>query len=69
LRAAEATFSAVLQRTRVEAAVALIQTSELGLAEVAFCTGFSDHAHLTRTTRKLLDVPPSSLRTLLNTIG
>lgn len=65
LRGEDRTFTAVLQRTRVDAAVELLRSTELGLTEIAFCTGFSDHAHLTRTTRKHMDVPPSGLRALL----
>lgn len=69
LRREDATFSTLLQRARVDAAVVLLETTELGLSEVAFCTGFSDHAHLSRTTRKFTDAPPSTLRTLLRRIG
>ena len=69
LRHEDTSFSAVLQRVRLDAAVELIEHTELGLSEIAFCTGFSDHAHLTRTARKLLDAPPSSLRTLLRTLS
>ncbi len=65
LRAEAVTFSSVLQRTRVDAAVKLLRSTELGLTEIAFCTGFSDHAHLTRTTRKHMELPPSGLRALL----
>ncbi len=68
LRGEDMTFSAVLQRARVDAAVELLRTTELGLTEIAFCTGFSDHAHLTRTTRKHMDVPPSGLRALLRAL-
>lgn len=68
LRAEGTSFSSILQRTRVEAALDLIENSNLGLTEIAFCSGFSDHAHLTRTTRKIMDAPPSSLRTLLQTL-
>lgn len=69
LLAESATFSGVVQRTRVDAALELIRSTDTGLTEVAFCAGFSDHAHLTRTMRKHLDVPPSVLRALLRRRG
>lgn len=59
------TFSATLQRTRVEAAHALLGEPELTLTDVAFCTGFADQAHFSRTFRKFNEVPPSALRGLL----
>lgn len=68
LRAEGARFSTVLQKTRVDAALDLVANTDLGLTEIAFCSGFSDHAHLTRTTRKIMDAPPSSLRTLLRAL-
>lgn len=69
LQAEGAAFSGVVQRTRVDAALELIRATDTGLTEVAFCAGFSDHAHLTRTMRKHLDIPPSVLRALLRRRG
>ncbi|WIG92954.1 AraC family transcriptional regulator [Myxococcus sp. SDU36] len=61
------TFSQTLQRVRVGAAHALLADARLTLTDVAFCTGFSDQAHFSRTFRKHNDVPPSALRELVLT--
>ncbi len=58
------TFSEALQKTRTDAASALIQQTRLSLTEIAYCTGFSDSAHLARIFRRLNDLPPSALRRL-----
>ncbi|MCP3143832.1 helix-turn-helix transcriptional regulator [Pyxidicoccus xibeiensis] len=65
LRQEGTTFSEMLQRSRVAAAHALLGDERLTLTDVAFCTGFADHAHFTRTFRRYNDVPPSALRELL----
>jgi AraC-like DNA-binding protein len=65
LRQEGTTFSEMLQRSRVGAAHALLGDERLTLTDVAFCTGFSDHAHFTRTFRRYNDVPPSALREVL----
>ncbi|MEM6996765.1 MAG: helix-turn-helix transcriptional regulator [Myxococcota bacterium] len=65
LRAAGTTFGDLLQRSRVGAAHDLLKRTELSLVEVAFCTGFADAAHFSRTFRRLLEVPPSVYRELL----
>ncbi len=62
LTSAETTFSETLQRTRVDAAAELVSDTALSFTEIAYCTGFSDSAHLSRTFRRYLDVPPSALR-------
>ncbi|MFP2930871.1 helix-turn-helix transcriptional regulator [Pyxidicoccus sp. 3LG] len=62
LRQEGTTFSELLQRSRVDAAHALLGDARLTLTDVAFCTGFSDHAHFTRTFRRYNDIPPSALR-------
>jgi AraC-like DNA-binding protein len=59
------TFSSTLQRVRVDAAEVQLGDPRVSLTEVAFCTGFADHAHFTRTFRKLADVPPSAFRQVL----
>lgn len=65
LREEGTSFSEALQRSRVDAAHALLSDSRLTLTDVAFCTGFSDQAHFSRTFRKYNDVPPSALRDLM----
>jgi AraC-like DNA-binding protein len=64
LRDAGTTFSGVTQRTRAESALTLLRDPRLKLTDIAFCLGFADQAHFTRTFRKLYDVPPSALRAL-----
>jgi AraC-like DNA-binding protein len=49
------------RQARVRLAVKLIRAG-LPLGEVAFATGFSDQAHLTRWFRKMLGVTPGSYR-------
>lgn len=65
LQADGTNFSAELQRARVQAAQELLRDGRLSLTEIAFCTGFADQAHFTRTFRRHVDVPPSALRELL----
>lgn len=55
-------FRAVAQRARLDAALTLLVETDLPLADVAFCAGFADQAHFTRTVRRHADVPPSALR-------
>jgi AraC-like DNA-binding protein len=59
------TFSRALQQERVVAAERLLREGTLSLTDIAFCAGFADQAHLTRTFRRHFDVPPSALRRLL----
>jgi AraC-like DNA-binding protein len=42
-----------------------MQEGDRDLAAIAAEEGFSDHAHLTRTTRRVLGHTPSALRSLL----
>jgi len=63
------TFSETLQRSRVDAAHGLLGDASLTLTDVAFCTGFSDQAHFSRTFRRFNDVPPSALRELMRSAG
>lgn len=65
LRQEGTTFSETLQRSRVDAAHALLGDARLTLTDVAFCTGFSDQAHFSRTFRRYNDIPPSVLRDML----
>jgi AraC-like DNA-binding protein len=57
-------FTQVLHRTRVDAAIGFMRDASLGLADVAYCAGFADQAHFTRTFQSQLDVPPSAYRAL-----
>ena len=47
---------------RVDAAVALLQRTSLPVALVAALTGFTDAAHLTRCSRRMLGVTPAGAR-------
>jgi AraC family transcriptional regulator len=51
-----------LTRLRVDEARRLILGTDRAVAEIAAATGFADHAHLTRTLRRVLGVTPSELR-------
>ena len=52
-------------RLRVRAALDQLEAGRTNLAELAADLGFADHAHLTRTMRAELDLPPTAVRTLL----
>lgn len=52
-------------RLRVRAALDRIEAGRTNLAELAADLGFADHAHLTRTMRAELSMPPTSVRKLL----
>lgn len=65
LKRDQTSFSDLVHRTRIEAAQRMIAESSLQLTEVAFCVGFTDQAHFTRTFRRYCDVPPSAYRELL----
>jgi AraC-like DNA-binding protein len=47
---------------RIEAARALLRTTEQPIADIAFATGFSSQSHLTTTLRRELGVTPAQLR-------
>jgi len=65
LAASGTTFSKALQGARVAVAEDLLGDRRLSLSDVAFCAGFSDHAHFTRIFRRFADVPPSAFRDVL----
>jgi AraC-like DNA-binding protein len=56
--------SEYLQRVRVHEASRLIAESDLTIGRVALETGFYDQAHLTRTFRRWMGMPPSEFRKL-----
>jgi AraC family transcriptional regulator len=51
----------VLER-RLERARNLLQTTALGLRDVAVTTGFADQSHLTRLVKRRFGVTPGALR-------
>ncbi|MFG1711003.1 helix-turn-helix domain-containing protein [Nonomuraea sp. M3C6] len=51
-----------LTRLRVEEARRLLLGTDQPVSEIAAATGFADHAHLTRTLRRVLNMTPSALR-------
>jgi AraC-like DNA-binding protein len=63
------TFSDTVHRARVEAARRLLDVRDLSLTEVAFCVGFADVAHFSRTFRKVLEIPPTAYLELRNQGG
>ena len=44
---------------RLEPAREMIEASDISLGEIAYITGFSDHAQMTRLFAKRFGVPPS----------
>lgn len=58
------TFSEYRRALRLAQAVERILDGERSLAQVAIDSGFADHAHLTRTLRRLYQLTPSQLRRL-----
>ncbi|MGM0559166.1 MAG: helix-turn-helix transcriptional regulator [Myxococcota bacterium] len=65
LRREGTTFSETLHQARVDAAVKLLPDDSLTLTDIAFCVGFADSAHFTRIFRRVMDVPPSAYRDLI----
>jgi AraC family transcriptional regulator len=53
---------AYVRERRAARARALLAGTNLSIAEVALCCGFSSQAHLTSTMRQLLDCTPGTLR-------
>ena len=64
LRREGATFSDLVHRARIEEAIRLLNETSLSTTEIAFCVGFSDVAHFSRTFRRVCDVPPTAYRDL-----
>ena len=56
------TPSEYLQRVRVHQASRLLAETDLTIGQVALDTGFYDQAHLTRTFRRWMGMPPSEFR-------
>lgn len=49
---------------RLQQARQLLLTSELAIAEIAACLGFTDHSHLTRSFKSRFGVTPQAIRKL-----
>lgn len=47
---------------RLHRALGLLQRSGLTIAVIARCTGFADHAHLTRSVRRRHGTTPTEMR-------
>ncbi len=58
------TPSEYLQRVRVHEASRLLAETDFTIGKVALDTGFYDQAHLTRTFRRWMGMPPSEFRRL-----
>lgn len=56
-------------RLRVRSALDRIEAGQTNLAELAADLGFADHAHLTRTMRAELSMPPTAVRDHLRSSG
>ena len=54
-----------LQQIRIDNARELLRTSNLGIAEVAFSTGFSDSSYFAAQFRKAVSLSPSAYRNLV----
>ena len=51
-----------LLRIRIESAARLLASTEQTVSEIAFACGFHDHAHLSKSFRKMMHVPPTRYR-------
>jgi AraC-like DNA-binding protein len=69
LRREGTTFSETVHKARVDAAVEMLPDESLTLTDIAFCVGFADSAHFTRIFRRVMDVPPSAYRDLIEEQG
>jgi len=58
-------FSDTIQRCRVDEAHNLLVRTQLSISEIAFCVGFSDQSHFTRSFKRFCDVPPAAFRDIL----
>lgn len=61
-RVLHTTVGDYLAEVRVLRACELLRRSRASIADIAAATGFADHAHLTRTFRRLTGVTPSAYR-------
>jgi AraC family transcriptional regulator len=57
------TTRACLRRAGVARAATLLRTTNASIAQIAYDTGFSDHAHLTREFGRRMGLSPSAYRT------
>lgn len=55
-------FGEYIRKHRIEKAVALLQTTDYSLTEIAYLTGFSDQSHFTRTFKQQLGKSPSAFK-------
>ncbi|MGB0696169.1 MAG: helix-turn-helix transcriptional regulator [Rhodospirillaceae bacterium] len=55
-------FSELLKDVRLSFALVLIQTTQMGLAEIAYACGFSSQSRLSEAFKSRFDVPPGKLR-------
>ncbi|HVE77827.1 MAG TPA: AraC family transcriptional regulator [Gemmatimonadaceae bacterium] len=58
------TLTEYLRLRRVERACAMIRDSSLPLTRVALAVGFAEHAHFTRSFRRVTGMTPSAYRAL-----
>ncbi|MCU0323408.1 MAG: chromate resistance protein [Chitinophagaceae bacterium] len=58
-------FGEYIRKLRIEKAIALIETTDYKLSEIAFLTGFSDQSHFTRIFKKIYDVSPAQYKKAL----
>jgi AraC family transcriptional regulator len=56
------TIGEFVRELRVEHAARLLSSSRMPITAVALASGFVDHAHLTRTFRRLRQLTPSEFR-------
>lgn len=64
-RAFETTPAQYVIDQRIQSARALLTNTSLTITEIALMTGFSHHAHLTRTFSERMGTPPSRYRSLV----
>lgn len=56
------TLGELLREARMEAALGLLQTTELGVGEIALCCGYESHSRFTAAFHQRYGFPPSYLR-------
>ena len=62
LAAAGSTVADVVRETRLETALALLQTTDLGVGDIAHRCGYESHSRFTATFRQRFGFAPSDLR-------